>query len=620
VDTSFKTRTDMRVYEFSIPAPRGQITDRYGNPLAVNRLGYNLEMRFPLDRDFTEAEVVNFVQRELQNIQSLTGETVKIAKSVVLKHYRNRPHLPLMLVEDMDEAKVEIIQKHDPQFLNIVPVYFRHYPQGDLAAHVVGYVGLERGRVLGKPEADETLWTRAEGREGIEKAFNDLLTGVDGRLKITTDGNGNITSEGITKVPHPGFNVVTSLDLELQRKAEATLAEKANRGAIVVMDPNSGDVLVLASYPSFDLNTWVPRISPEDFEALRNDERKPMQPRAYGSAYPPGSTFKIITSVAAVESGVVDRNTYLPCPPSLQVGNHSFGNWKDEHMGDINLVTALQWSCNTFFYRAAIQTRDPIIEWAQRLGLGRESGLPVTGESSGRVPTHDYMLQRHGRRLLDGDWANVAIGQGDLLTTPLQMAIATAGFANGRALYQPRLVRQVQTINDEVQIAFPTRPRNMLNISQYAHELVTDGLEAVVDGGTGGRAAVEGHNVAGKTGTAQWGPEAQEKLMGWFVGFAPAEAPQYAFAAIYEGAPREDVGGGSKAAPLIQPVMEIALSRPPKAIPVNSATAEPPERPAGSPNEGGNIPRAVPVDDADLSRREPVRIDNSGVRRAIPLN
>ncbi len=620
LDSSFRTRTDARVFEFSIPAPRGQITDRYGNPLAVNRIGYNVELRFPVEREFGDDEVVDFVQKRLQSIQSLTGETVRIPKSVVLKHYTNRPSLPLLLARDMAEEDVKIIQKHNPQYLNIVPAYYRVYPQGDTAAHVIGYVGLERGRVLGKPEAEEALWSRAEGREGIEKAFNELLSGLDGRLKVTTDGQGNITSEGITQVPHPGFNVITSIDLELQKKAEEVLAEKAKRGAIVVIDPNNGDVLVLASYPSYDLNLWVPQISVEDFQALNDDPDVPLLPRAYRSAYPPGSTFKITTALAGIESGVLDRNTRLPCPPGLQVGNHYFRNWQEDSRGVIDFIEAMKWSCNTFFYRIGIDTRDPIIQWAQKLGYGEVSGLPVTGESSGRVPTHDYMMKNHGRRLLDGDWANVSIGQGDLLTTPLQIAIATAGVANGDILYQPRLVRQVQTINDEVQIAFPTRAKKYLNISNYAQEMIVDGMTAVVNGGTGSRASVDGHEVAGKTGTAQWGPEDEEKRIGWFTGFAPAEAPQYAFCAMYEGDPGERVGGGRSAGPLLQPVMEVALARPPRAIPVNQDPV-----PVSNESRDEDIPRAIPVNPeelrSDLSPRDIPRENGTrGVPRAIPVN
>jgi penicillin-binding protein 2 len=611
------TRSDARVYDFNIPAPRGQITDRYGYPLALNRLGYNLEMRFPVGRKLTNAEAVNFVRRELLNLRSLAGLEIRVKESVVVKHIQNRPQLPLLLSRDVDEEKIKLIQKNKPPYLNIVPVYYRTYPNGHVAAHVIGYVGRMRSRVLGPPEAQEPLWSKAEGTEGIERAFDEVLSGVDGRLKITTGADGKITSEGITQLPHPGFNVITSLDLEMQKKAEETLAKDAKRGAIVVMDPHTGDVLALASWPSYDLNMWVPNIPTEKFLALNDDKDKPLLPRAFRSAYPPGSTFKIITGIAAMENGKIEADSSFGCPAGIQVGNHYFRNHKTSDQGSMNFISALAASCNTWFYQVGIKTGgENVVAWAMKFGLGQPSGLPITAESPGRVPTNEYMLKVHKRRILDGDSANISIGQGDLLTTPLQMATAMCGVANGTVLYQPRLVMQVQTMDDKVEVPYRPRVRTVLGMGQDTVDLVHKAMLKVTEGGTGGRAKVEGFKIAGKTGTAQWGPEELEQRIAWFVGYAPADNPQYAFCAMYEGDPHEKVAGGAKAAPV-----NAAVGTIPQAIPVAtpiesageiSALPTPDAMPQGDPSTGlstptilpaipvnpGQIPRAVPVDPA----------------------
>ncbi len=562
-----------RVYEFSIPGPRGQITDREGKPFALNRLGYNLEMRFPLDREFKPQELVDFVARELGTLQSLTGMEVRISRKIVETHYKNRKHLPLMLARDIPEENVKIIQDNDPRYFNIVPVYYRTYPENNVASHVIGYVGLTRSRVQGPPEANEYLWSVPEGREGVEKAYDRHLIGVPGLLKVTTDGEGNIISEIITRKPQPGLNVITTLDMELQKKAEETLEKRAKRGAVVVLDPNNGDILALASWPNYDLNQWIPRITPDDFTALQDDPEIPLIPRAFRSAYPPGSTFKIVTAIAGLESGVISGKTYYPCTPGIQVGGHYFQNWSSSHMGDMEITRAMAQSCNTFFYRVGMKAGYEVINWAEKLGVGELTGLPIEGEEDGVLPTKAYMQRVEKREHKDGDWCNISIGQGNLLMTPLQIAHTVSGVANGGTLFRTRLVKQIQNINDSVEIPVPPRVQSQLDISQETQNLIVEGLKKVVSSGTGRRASVKGHEVAGKTGTAQWGNEDERKRVAWFCGFAPADAPQYAFCAMYEGDKYEKVGGGSKAAPLVQPVLEVALARPPRAIPFE-VTAE----------------------------------------------
>jgi penicillin-binding protein 2 len=350
---------------------------------------------------------------------------------------------------------------------------------------------------------------------------------------------------------------VTTLDLRLQELAEKALEAKAKRGAIVVIDPNNGDILALASWPTYDPNVFVPSISAEKFKALQDDPNIPLLPRAFRSSYPPGSTFKVAVGLAALESGAVGPDDAYECVPAIQIGNLTFHNWKKGNRGALNFVQALTESCDTWFYQVGIKTgADPIIDWALKLGFGEKCGIPLRGEVEGRVPNDQYMKATHGRKLLNGDIANLSIGQGDTLVTPLQMAQAMAIIANGGTFYQARLVQQVQTLNNEIVSAYQVRAKKTLDVSPTTMEQLHAGLIEVVNGagGTAHQASLDNVEVAGKTGTAQWGPKNKERTAAWFAGFLPADKPQFAFAALYEGDVGSKVHGGSTAGPMIADV------------------------------------------------------------------
>lgn len=367
------------------------------------------------------------------------------------------------------------------------------------------------------------------------------------------------TSERLVTPPEPGYNVVTTLDVRLQELAEKALEAKAKRGAIVIVDPNSGDVLALASWPTYDPNLFVPSISAEQLQALQNDPDIPLLPRAYRSAYPPGSTFKVAVGIAALESGAVRADDQFNCVPAIQIGNVTFHNWKKGDRGSLNFVQALTESCDTWFYQVGIKTgAQPIIDWALKLGFGAKCGIPLRGEAEGRVPNDEYMKATHGRKLLNGDIANLSIGQGDLLVTPLQMAQSMGIVANGGTFYQTRLVQQVQTFNNEIVTAYQVRAKRSLDLLSETRDQLRIGMIDAVNGagGTGHQASLDNVEVAGKTGTAQWGPKNKERTAAWFAGFLPADQPQYAFAALYEGDVGSKVHGGSTAAPMIADVFK----------------------------------------------------------------
>jgi len=341
--------------------------------------------------------------------------------------------------------------------------------------------------------------------------------------------------------------------------AEKALEAKAKRGAIVIIEPKTGDILAMASWPTFDPNAFVPSISAEKFKALQSDPDIPLLPRAFRSAYPPGSTFKITVGIAALESGAVTPNDLYECVGGIDIGNITFHNWKKGNRGALNFVQALTESCDTWFYQVGIKTGSaPIIDWALNMGFGAKCGIPLHGEAEGRVPNDEYMKATHGRKILNGDIANMSIGQGDILTTPLQVAQAVAAVANGGTLYQTRLVQQVQTVDDEIVSAYQVRAKRTLNLSPHTLEQVRTGMIDVVNGGNGTahQASIDSVEVAGKTGTAQWGPKNKERTAAWFCGFLPADDPQYAFAAVYEGDVGSKVHGGSAAAPMIADVFK----------------------------------------------------------------
>ncbi len=398
---------------------------------------------------------------------------------------------------------------------------------------------------------------------------------------MTFDRDGRKTSERIVEPPVPGYNVVTTLDLHLQEMAEKALAAKAKRGAIVMMDPNNGDILALASWPTFDPNDFIPSISAAKFQELQNDPDIPLLPRAYRSAYPPGSTFKIAVGLAAFQSGTITTDDQYECVPEMNVGNTLFHNWKHKDRGSLNFVQALTESCDTWFYQVGIRTgAGPILDWATRLGFGAKCGIPLKGEAEGRLPNDEYMKATHGRKILGGDIANLSIGQGDLLVTPLQMAQAMAIVANGGTLYQTRLVEQVQTVSNEIVAAYSVREKRTIDASaltmKQIHTAMVDAVNA--GAGTAHQASLDKVSVAGKTGTAQWGPKEKERTAAWFAGFVPADHPQYAFAALYEGEVGSKVHGGSAAAPMIGKILrQLYNEKGEEEKPVKAEKAEPEE-------------------------------------------
>src|ERR1043166_2103061 len=556
---TFETQKLARTFMLDIPAPRGQITDRNGAPLAQNRLTYNLVITYPTPLDFSDAQAVTYTREKIDEAAKSIGRRFRISDETILRHYRNRGIMPFEIAQNLSQQEYEDIKNALPAGIMVRPIYVRIYPNGKIAGQIVGYTGKTGRNPDGIIDNHETLWPETEGREGLEQTFNEMLTGKHGEYKLTFDKDGRKTSEKLITPPEPGYNVVTTLDLRLQQLAEKTLEAKAKRGAIVVIDPNNGDILALTSWPTYDPNVFVPSISAEQLKALQDDKDIPLLPRAYRSSYPPGSTFKIAVGIAALESHAVYPDDRYQCVPAYQIGNVTFHNWKKADRGALNFVQALTESCDTWFYQVGIKTGSaPIIDWALKLGFGAKCGIPLRGEVEGRIPNDEFMKATHGRKILNGDIANMSIGQGDIQVTPLQMAQAMGVIANGGTFYQTRLVQQVQTFDNQIVTAYQVRAKRTLDLSQETLDQVRTGMNNVVngEGGTGHSASLDNVEVAGKTGTAQWGPKHKERTAAWFGGFMPAGQPQFAFAAVYEGDVGSNVHGGTVAAPMIADIFK----------------------------------------------------------------
>lgn len=591
---SWKTQNNARILTLSIPAPRGQIVDRNGASFAQNRVVHYLALNFPNLDPATPEKILDFAHTKIASANRLLGKSWALSDEVLLRHYQNRRWLPLVFSIDggMNTALADLEREKIKPLLGsglfLQAAYIRHYPKDSTACHIIGYAGKLRPLPVAPIQEGDPIFEELEGREGLESSFNSDLTGTPGLKSVIFSPEGKQLSEEMVRHPVPGHNIVTSLDYNYQRYAESALAKHArNGGAMVVMDVRSGDVLAIASNPGYNLNDFIPGISQEELNALDHDPRLPRYPRAFLGEYPPASTFKVIVALAGLESGAITGRTTFDCDASFTIGKTVMHNWAKEGEGPMTVVNAIKRSCNTWFYQAGLQTgADAVTSMATRMGFGEKTGLPLKGEASGFVPSNAYMLQRYGHKILSGDLANMSIGQGRVLATPIQVCQAMAGVADGLNMPQVRLVRQIQDVNDQVIKSFPIQTRRRIDLKTSARDTVVKGMVAVVSGenGTGSRGGIKHAQVAAKTGTAQWKP-AKSQNLAWFTGFVPANNPVYAFCVVYEGTPGEEISGGKKAAPIVHDVLTSIYEN------------APPEDPFILAANAKDAPKAKPVDD-----------------------
>jgi penicillin-binding protein 2 len=558
IQPTWETQKLARSYTFTIPAPRGQITDRNGTPLAQNKIAQNLAIIFPTPPKFTDAEAQRFIADQVATATRLLGRPVVLDADKGLKHYKNRGIVPLVIAIDLKPTEIASVQRANPAGLVLQSVYQRVYPQGRSAGHIVGYVGRVGNPLTGPVETNELLWPQVEGREGLELTFNEQLTGKNGAMFVSFDAQGRKSEERIVTPPTPGQNVITTIDLKIQKAVESSLASANGHRpcAMSVMDCTNGEILAMASVPNYDPNVFIPTITQDELNVLNDpNNNNPLIPRAFRSAYPLGSVFKVFTGLAAMNEGKVDPDDEFGGEAYLTIDGRKFWDHTKRDTGPKNFIGALTMSCNTYFYRMGLKAGfAPITDYARKLGFASRTGIPINGEEDGGLNDVATILAKEGRQAGQGDLANLAIGQGQTNVTPLQVSKAMCAIANGGTVYQPRLVLQVQSVDDKVSIGYDVRVRHQFTIDKETMSALRKGMLSVVygKGGTAHPAQVPNLKIAGKTGTAQWGKGAKERVAAWFGGYAPAEKPQWAFAAVYEGKPGDDsIHGGTNVGPII---------------------------------------------------------------------
>jgi penicillin-binding protein 2 len=542
-----------------MPAPRGKILDRNGIILVGNRPSYNVALyldEFGISRT-RQKQLIKAVQASVEELKKRMKMPVNVDEKVVQVHYNLRGPLPLTVWNDLSPAALAAFEERSPWMkgvdLQIEPV--RVYPFGNLASHLLGYVG--------KPESSKQTQEMYDsegrrafsqpaviGKAGIEAALEPQLKGRPGERIIRLNAAGFKESEVKNEDPTPGKNVILTIDQEIQNIVEETFVNY--RGACIVLDPRNGDVLAIASFPSYNPNTFIPAIKKADWQNLIRDGQKPLINRAIQGTYHPGSTFKVITALAGLEAGMINENTNVECLGHYNLGPIEFKCWQTGGHGDVHLKEAIQMSCNVFFYTIGRNLGGPAMwNMSKAFGLGQRTGIPLDHESKGLLPTEDWKRINQPAELArwtPGDSVNMAIGQGYLEVTPLQMAGVVAAIANGGTVYKPRLVDHIETYEGDLVQKFEPEVVSKIPVTAHNLAILKDGMLSVVqdNGGTGHSAKQAKIKIAGKTGSAQSptrDPQTGEMVKQtttWMISFAPFEEPRYAISIVAEAG---DSGG-----------------------------------------------------------------------------
>jgi len=530
-----------------LPGTRGRILDRNGVCLADNRPNYCIAVYVEeLRKPGKWARTVDAVEQVIDELAATLRQERLVTREDIGRHIRKRLALPFLAWNDIGpealarwaESRTELAGGD----VYVEPV--RRYPHGFLAAHVLGHVG----RADPEQDADEPYHfylPDMAGAAGVEKIMDDVLTGIPGGRLIRVDASGYKHGVIGERRPEPGRDVWLTLDVGIQRLAEEML--EGQRGAVVVLDPSNGDVLALASAPSFDPNIFSPGFSSDEWNSLRNDSAQPLLNRAVAGIYPPGSTFKPVVAIASIVNRRASSGTAFDCPGYFALGNARFDCWRKRGHGRLVMRKALEQSCNAYFCQLGLQCGyERIFRMAQAMGFGHRTGIELPYESAGILPSDQWKRKRFHDAWRPGDTCNVSIGQGALAVTPLQMAVLTAAIANGGRIYKPRLLQGGEGPEGELVNDLGWNRKELAEVRNGMYDVIQS------DTGTGKRARIAAVEFAGKTGTAEYGPSEAGKKHAWMLAFAPYKRPRYAVAVVIEDA----VSGGISAAPRIRKLME----------------------------------------------------------------
>ncbi len=525
-----------------IPAPRGIIYDRNGKPLVKNSPYFSASLLPAMAAQADIAAIAELLGMEPEAIADRISRNTSPLHTIKLK-------------EGLTFKEVAAIEARlsDYPGLTIDAEQTRHYIYGDVGGHLIGYLGRMTPRQAADPEYAGVLPQSFVGQWGIEKLHDPALRGTPGRRVIEVDALGRQLRVLGEEPPLKGSDLYLSIDINLQKAAEEAFGSRA--GAMAAIKPTTGEVLGLVSRPSFDPNLFSRGIGPTDWQRLARGERFPLLNRALQSQYPPGSTFKIITAIAALESGAVTPKTEFVCRGKLRRGRWSFGCWKKGGHGRISLHRALVESCDIYFYKAGEKTGiDTIARYARAFGLGSPTNVPLVRERAGLVPDRQWKLMAKGEPWYLGETYNASIGQGYVLATPMQLARMVGVVANGGYMYDLKLTRSL----------LQPSPSSRVEVSPHTLAVIKNALAGVVNErrGTGRRARGRHVEVSGKTGTAQvvslknFGEAAEtpEKFRdhAWFVAYAPKEDPEIALSVFVEHGGH----GGEAAAPIAKKAID----------------------------------------------------------------
>lgn len=544
-----------------VEAPRGALLDRHGEALVDSRPAFEVRVvpNETEDVPATLTRIAGLTGRDLGSVQQAYGAP------------RGRARFqPQRVVYDLDRdalARVEArLWALGGVLTQVTPV--RGYRFGSSAAHLLGWLGEVGPEQLREEEFQSYRLGDIIGRGGIERLLDADLRGRPGGRNLLVDAHGKELKLLSLVEPQPGRNVVLTLDHQLQLAAEAALDRAGHTGAVVALDPRTGEVLVLASRPAFDPNGFATGIDPEVWKSLKDDPYKPFMNRALQGQYPPGSTYKVITAIAGLEEKLVDEHTQVHCGGSFRLGRRTYRCWKKEGHGTVDLNRAIVQSCDVYFYKLGLELGvNRLAYYARSLGLGARTGIELGGEMPGLVPTKEWRQLRDGTSWVEGDTVSVSIGQGANLWTPLQLAAAYAAIANGGIRYRPRLLQRIEEPDGTLVKSFAPEVAGEVPVSAETLALVRKGLADVVSAPHGTGAVMRNLPgevlAAGKTGTAQVvgmaagervdskDLERQHRDHAWFVTYAPADDPRIVVAVLAEHGGH----GGSAAAPIARDVV-----------------------------------------------------------------
>ncbi len=558
-----------RVKLVAIPPTRGLIFDRNGVLLAESQPSYSVEItpERVIDMDKTLEDIVNLI--EISDADRLRFFKIKKRRS-------SFQGIPLRLKMTNEEvAKVAVNQHHMPG-VDIVARLSRYYPQKEHAAHVVGYVGHISEKELDQLDESDYRGTNHIGKSGIERHYEDTLHGSVGVQQVEINARGRILRKLESVTAQPGKNLYLTIDSKLQRIAEKALGEES--GAVVAIVPKTGEVLVFASQPSYDPNLFVDGIDHKRYKAYNENESRPLYNRALHGRYPPGSTIKPFVALAGLETGVIEHDHSINCPGyySLPGDTHRYRCWKERGHGTVNMNKSIVESCDVFYYQLAKALKiNRLHDYMALFGFGEKTGvdlLAMRNEPSGLLPSRDWKLRTHGQPWYPGETLITGIGQGFTLSTPLQLASATATLANRGVRIRPRLVKEIEDMRTGEKIRTHIQKVNEIPRTAKEHwDQVIQAMKDVVHSPTGTARRLDKdipYTIAGKTGTAQViGIKQNEKYdetkiakkyrdHALFVAFAPMENPEIAVAVIVENGG----SGSSSAAPVAGKVIKAWLA------------------------------------------------------------